>query len=257
MLRRVAFALASLAVVAPPAAAQTVVGTVRSARDSSPLFGAIVGVVDGSFVKTDSSGRFRFGKVKAGKRELRIRRLGFEPFARYVDAAGDKPNEVDIWMTPLPLRLKEVAVSGKRISVPYRFEEVYRRAASGFGHLITLEDIERRQPFYVREILNGIPGISIDNYKVRFRRCGDGTPLSSVNMRTRASSLDPTKVQVYIDGRRVTKFQTDGGTDVDEALSLVNVKDIQAIEVYVGVAELPAEFAIDACAAIAVWTKRY
>ena len=249
-MKRLSRAILLASSLASTAGGQAVVGTIRSARDSSPLFGAIVGVVDGPFVKTDSSGRFRFGKVKAGKRELRVRRLGYEPFARFVEAAGEKPDEIDIWMTPLPVRLTEVAVLGKRVTVPYRFEEVYRRAASGFGHLITLEDIERRRPFHVREMLNGIPGVQVDNYKVRFRRCGAANDVSF--------ALEITKVQVYVDGRRVTKFQNDEtGTSVDEALSHVNINDVQAIEVYVGVAEIPAEFSIDACAVVAVWTKRY
>lgn len=239
-----------LAVATRVLPAQRVTGTVRTVADSTPLVGAVVGMAGGSYTHTDSGGIFRFGRLTLGRHEVRIRRLGFEPFARYLEVTADGPNDFTVWMTPLPVRLVEVSVSGKRVSVPYRFEEVYRRAASGFGHLITLEDIERRQPFNIREMLDGISGIQVQPQRVLFRRCGGGNDYTF--------RIEPSKVQVYVDGRRVTKFQGGvTGTNVDEALSHINTASVQAIEVYVGIAEIPAEFSVDACAVIAVWTRRY
>ncbi|HEX7937494.1 MAG TPA: carboxypeptidase regulatory-like domain-containing protein [Gemmatimonadaceae bacterium] len=218
-------------------------GVVRSAADSSPIERALIEIVDGPKTSTQENGSFWISHPGSGKVELRVRRLGFYPYVRVVNLRTDSASVITVAMEPLPQELKEVRISGKRVVVPYRFEDVYRRAASGFGHLITLEDIERRRPFYVRELLNDIPGITVDNYKVRFRRCGDGV--------TNGPAVDlDAHVQVYIDGVRV-------GEDVDYALSLVNVTNVQAIEVYVGIAQLPGEFATNACAAIAVWTKRY
>ena len=46
-------------------------------------------------------------------------------------------------------------------------------------------------------------------------------------------------------------------TSVAEALHLVTPRDIEAIEVYTGVARIPAEFLEDACAVIAIWTKSH
>lgn len=242
--------LVGLLLVSHALHAQRVTGTIRSLADSAPLGGAIVGVAGGAYMKTDSGGFFRFGRLNAGRHEVRVRRLGYEPFARYLNVTAEGPNDFTIWMTPLPVRLVEVKVSGKSLAVPYRFEEVYRRAASGFGHLITLEEIERRRPFDVRSMLDGLPGIQVQPQRILFRRCGGGNDYSS--------RIEASKVQVYVDGRRVTKFQGGPtGTNVDEALSHVQIASVQVIEVYVGVAEIPAEFAVDACAVIAVWTKRY
>ena len=243
----VAAVLASCAMIARAQAPATLNGKVRQARDSAPISGAMVELVGRARAYTDSMGAFTFGAMRPGRLELRVRRLGFEPFAQYVDIRANQTNSYDVAMTPLPVELKEVMIEGKLVSVPHRFEDVYRRAASGFGHLITLEEIERRRPFYVRELLNGIPGIFVDNYKVRFRRCGDAN-----NWR----NPDRAKVQVYIDGQRVTRFDADE-TNVDAALSLVSVTNIQAIEVYSGIAQIPGEFLSDACAVIAIWTKRH
>ena len=44
---------------------------------------------------------------------------------------------------------------------------------------------------------------------------------------------------------------------VEWVLELVPPTAIQAIEVYRGVAQIPAEFLDDACAVIAIWTKSY
>ena len=65
-------------------------------------------------------------------------------------------------------------------------------------------------------------------------------------------TLQSAKVQVYIDGTRVTQ-----SSSVTDALRLVTPRDIEAMEVYTGVARIPAEFLNDACAVIAIWTKSY
>ena len=147
---------------------------------------------------------------------------------------------------PVPAVLGEVTISGRTVSIPWRFEEVYRRAATGFGHFITAEQIQQLNPSGTRELLNGIPGIVVNNYEVVFPRCGRG-PLNGPQLRMAAVP------QVYIDSRRVTAF----GGSVDAALALVNPRSIQAIEIYTGVSQIPADFMTEACAVVAIWTKKY
>ena len=48
-----------------------------------------------------------------------------------------------------------------------------------------------------------------------------------------------------------------GESDMMHTLAAVNPTSIQAIEVYRGASQLPAEFLDDACAVIAIWTKAY
>ena len=76
-------------------------------------------------------------------------------------------------------------------------------------------------------------------------------------------------VQVYVDGVRMTRSGAaqiagaspsagpDDDYDVEHALKLVPPTAIQAMEIYTGVAQIPAEFLEDACAVIAIWTKSY
>ena len=76
-------------------------------------------------------------------------------------------------------------------------------------------------------------------------------------------------VQVYVDGVRMTRSgaaqvpSPNSGVvpgdeyDVEHALKIVPPTAIQAIEIYTGVAQIPADFLADACAVIAIWTKSY
>ena len=61
------------------------------------------------------------------------------------------------------------------------------------------------------------------------------------------------KVQVYIDGHRMSAILNSAG--VYEVLRLVKTQSIHIMEVYPGVATIPADFLNDACAVIAIWTK--
>jgi hypothetical protein len=67
--------------------------------------------------------------------------------------------------------------------------------------------------------------------------------------------------EVRIDGVRMTTYGGDDSTtlvnQVSDVLRLVHVKNIEAMEVYTGIARIPAEFLNDACAVVAIWAKAY
>ena len=54
---------------------------------------------------------------------------------------------------------------------------------------------------------------------------------------------------MWIDGARVMT------NNANEALDYVRPSDIEMIEVYRGVGQIPGEFLEDACAAIVIWTR--
>jgi hypothetical protein len=105
------------------------------------------------------------------------------------------------------------------------------------GKFFTREDIDKPNAYDVRSLLNLVPTVYTNDRTITFERCkGPGS-----------------KVQVYIDGTRMTALNP----SVPDALLLVHVKNIEIMEVYTGVARIPAEFVNDACAVIAIWTKSY
>jgi len=80
-----------------------------------------------------------------------------------------------------------------------------------------------------------IPGVKLimgegGGTRVYFSRCSD-------------------RVGVWINGVRIRT------ADHNEALALIHPREVAAMEVYRGVAQIPAEFRYDNCAAIAVWTR--
>ena len=127
--------------------------------------------------------------------------------------------------------------------VPARFEEVYRRGATQWGKFITREMIDSLQPLDTKRLFEGIPTVRVRGDGITFTKCTDLMGNSGSR-----------NVQVYVDGRRATIFHAD---DIDAVLKSIHPLEIQAMEIYTGVARIPAEFLNDACAVVAIWTKSY
>jgi hypothetical protein len=199
----------------------------------------------------DSLGVFQFGNVPPGRYLLRSRRLGFEPATDTIVVVADTITDIVVEMTPIPQRLAEVTVNGRVVDVPFRFEEVYRRGTKGFGYFIPREEIELRQPYATRDLLAMIPGVRVEANEVLFCRCGGCAGIEGL--------MPQKSVDVFIDGVRVTATDADPdkGRVVERALAMVMPTGIQAIEVYSGLAQIPADFHVSACAVVAIWTKRY
>ena len=100
-----------------------------------------------------------------------------------------------------------------------------------------------------------VPTVRVNFNGIQFARCNDGGNL--------ALSPGGGKVHIYIDGLRMTGRITMTGVEnaiaaeQREVLRLVLPTQVQAIEVYSGVARIPGEFLEDACAVIAIWTRSY
>jgi Outer membrane cobalamin receptor protein len=114
-----------------------------------------------------------------------------------------------------------------------RFDDFYRRRAQGLGTFLTREDIDARAAEKPEDLLRSVTGIRIRyqgmNPFIEFLRCD--------------------QVNVYIDGA----LSHDGYRDFFGLSPL----DIEAIEVYHGLATVPPEFTPhpNDCAAIVVWTR--
>jgi hypothetical protein len=216
---------------------------VVSSRDSAPLTNVTV-VVDGRYsYGGDSRGVVRVG-VSPTSRELLVRRLGYLPKTLAVDSARPAPDTV--LLEPIPVNLREVVIQGRRISAPERYADVLRRAASGSGVLLTRNDLQGTRD--LRTALNQIPGVQLTDRGITMQRCEGGMP-------SPGREFPEARIQVYIDGVRVTMLPAENA--ILDALRLVHPRSIELVEVYRGVAQIPAEFVNDACAVIAIWTRSY
>jgi hypothetical protein len=240
-------------------------GRVSLAGDTAvPIVAADVELVStGLRVVTDRDGLFRFASVTPGEYELRVRRLGHTSATRRVVVGAEGVNTADVELERAMAELSKVVIEGRRVKVPPRFGAVYERASRGWGKLFTREDIQQRNPVDLKTLLATLPGVQVNDRGLTFHRCqADLNNLSralSGGQSSPTAKRRPGYVQVYVDGHRLTWTTDDQSAeaDADQVISKIYPSSIEAMEVYTGVARIPAEFMSDACAAIVIWTKSY
>jgi hypothetical protein len=148
----------------------------------------------------------------------------------------------------VPVELREVRIAGRVVSFPARFEEPYKRAASARGFYFTHDDIKAVDAYDYQALFNRIPTVDANDRGVTFQRCQAGLGA--------ASGITKAKVQVWVDGYRMTG-RTSDVHEVSDVLKGVPVSSIEIMEVYPGPSMIPPAFLDDACAVILIWTKRY
>lgn len=247
-LRRASFTLAALAALYPGLSraqqlqkdqqAAIVVAFVTDTA-GKPLEGAEVQVVGTSLRgSTDQLGRVALLAVPPGNAILRVRRLGFAELTIPISVTPGTLADGRYKLKPVTTDLKKVVVRANmlkpdRYAGTGKFDEFYRRRAEGAGTFFTREEIDARQAQKPEDLIRMVTGVRI-RYRgmtpfIQFLRCE--------------------QVNVYVDGIR----SHDGFRDY-LALSPL---DIEAIEVYHGMATVPPEFSPEPndCAAIVVWTR--
>ena len=238
---------------------------VLAARDSTPFPDAQVVLDDSLLARPNAQGEFRFSGQEEGVHAVSARRLGFTPVTHSVVLALSEPRVDTVYLERLPPLLSEVTIRGRALRVPTKYVDVIRRAASGWGTVFTREDI--KGAYDLKSLLWSLPGVRVNDRSVVFQRCqGELPPLMASALLAPSprplaefeNKLGSPKVQVYIDGVRVTTVPLDQNSDaVTTALRIVNPSEVEFMEVYRGVAQIPAEYLDDACAVIAIWTRVY
>ncbi|MGH7714015.1 MAG: hypothetical protein ACREOG_22235, partial [Gemmatimonadaceae bacterium] len=251
----------AVAAALPPAPNEAVgarlIVRVLAARDSSPLLDAEAVLDDSLLARPNASGELRFSGQDVGPHQIMVRRLGYEPVVRSVELSLAEARVDTIYLDRLAQLLTEVKVRGRMVRVPLKYVDVLRRAASGWGTVFTREDI--RGAYDLKSLLFKMPGVDVSDRGVIFARCSG---------EFQSGPQKNAKVQVYIDGVRITALprrviKPDNSRpsgmddDVTDALRLVSPGEIEFMEVYRGVAQIPVEFLEDACAVIAIWTRAY
>jgi hypothetical protein len=211
-------------------------------------------------VRTNGSGTFVLRAVPPGTHQMRVRRLGFKSVVVDVRVAADTEAIANVGLQRAAAELTEVVIEGKKVWVPPRLGPVYERAARGWGKLFTADDIQQRNPSNLGALLNTLPSVVMNDRGLTFNRCQAGLDaLGNALSGGGTSSYTPGKIQVYVDGMKMTSMSSDTGVDRDAAkiIAQIHPSSVAAMEVYTGVARLPGEFHSDACAADAIWTKSY
>lgn len=247
-----ALALIGLALVATPAAAQraaeraprsaVILGVVRDTAGRT-LAGVHVSAVNASHaVYSRPDGSFLLSTVPPGTQLVRARRIGHAPeVVALVLAAGDTA-EIDFVLRPVQ-ELPTVVTEGERVRNRnlLGFEE---RRRSGFGRFIDRAQLDQWQPSRPSDVLRRVAGLTF-TYDEQGRK-------RLTFARSAGLSGQPCPPLFYLDG---VQYPIQPDEDVDVALP--PIMEIEGIEIYKGVATVPATMNAPgaACGVIALWTR--
>jgi hypothetical protein len=231
-----------------PQASQLIYGRIVDDATRQPISQVAIDLldVDGRRVQTvlsDSTGRFRFAPFAEGEYRLRAARIGYRTgeSRSFRVLAGESIN-FDFYLSTTAVLLApiEVKASTRAWAERYASAELlpfYERKEFfeklGAGKFFTRAQVREYEGLPLTALLTTVAGVHMSG--------GNG-----VQMR---GNCPP---QFYLNGM---PFRLDIGDNIDNLFSLA---DIEAIEVYKGAAQLPAEFGgtTGACGAIVLWSRR-
>ncbi|TVP78811.1 MAG: hypothetical protein EA352_01295 [Gemmatimonadales bacterium] len=243
---------------APTLEAQTFRGLVVSDATGEPIRQASVQVrnVDdpdriAGGTTTDRDGEFTVWVRTAGNYTIRVEALGYgELTTDTLSLAADEVKSVEIRLDVDAVDIEAIEVTGQRRE-PAFMRGVRERSRAGFGTVYTREDLEFRMGAQVADILRTQPGMTVLN------RLGQDGQVGIQTGRAPPGAARECFAAVYRDGVRVYDASMDLTDSVWEVLNL-GADQIEAIEVYRGVAQVPMEYSgVGAeCGVVAVWTRQ-
>jgi len=241
-----------------PARAQTLTGVVLDSVSQAPVVGARVLLLDSTGIAiqaltTSFDGQFTFSIPHLGDYRLLIGRIGYpisisKPF---LFRSGFTAH-VSLRLPSNPITLDTVTVVAREIErhLPYLVDAgFYKRKQEGFGHFLTRDQIDKRDPLILSDLLQGMSGVRVACTGAR--HCT--VTMRAANTMFFRGSCNPS---VVLDGVLLQPGGTGGGgLRLDD---LVNPFNIEALEVYPSPAGVPVQYSgyLSPCGAILVWSRR-
>ncbi len=228
-----------------PASAQTLSGRVLDILTRQPLAGVELKLMQGDRVVgltvSDSVGRFSVDAPGRGRYRLGGTRLGYaDALSDYLELAAATSVSADLLMSSTPVKVAPLVLATPRD--PYlETHGFYQRQISGTGDFMTGDQIMRRNPSTVSDLLRGLRGIKIQrvsyNNEVYFA----------------GANCYPS---IIVDGQTLRW----GGKTVGASQpldDLVRIGHIDAIEAYRGGSGAPTEYMGPnaGCGVILIWTR--
>ncbi|MDQ8162388.1 MAG: carboxypeptidase-like regulatory domain-containing protein [Gemmatimonadota bacterium] len=231
-------------VLTAPLAAQTATlrGRILDAVSGAPLRGATVAATTtGASAQTDSAGRYRLDGLKVGIHKFLVTATGYNRGAVTLAFAAREVMERDLLLDPTGVVLADDSVAAQTLpTVPVtapmsagrRFADFERRRLTGRGQYLTRAQLEEGRFNSLQDAMRPLRGI-------RYSCAGS---FCAVQMARAPMGCSP---EYIVDEREDNAFGP-----------LVPVRDIQAVEVYTGAADVPGEFAgaNAGCGVIVIWT---
>lgn len=204
-------------------------------------------------VASDDRGMLVIASPSPGERvALVLRRLGYQPGTMMIDVDTSDTIRVSFAMAAVPKTLDSVAVTAERPVSPMLRTFDDRVAHHNGGVFITRDEIERRHPIRLTDLLRRYPSIKVvDSAGVLLvATTRSGKPVFRGGRRLQ-DDLAPCNLRVAVDGQ---------AKEPSFSIDILAAESIYGIEVYAGPGSLPPEFAStmpDAmCGLVAIWTRR-
>lgn len=219
------------------AGSATLRGWVLRAETDAPLPAARVELLgtDKAAV-ADSTGRFEVSGLPAGDVVVEVQYLGLRGGRWKVPLQAGSPTSmvfrVRLGVIPVPA----IHVTASRVEWAQMRGFDYRMRHDD-GVFITRDEIRRRQPEDLSDLLRTVPGLTFEPPSTEFSD-------TRVLMGHGRLQCTPT---LYMDGHRLTAFHLDD----------FRPEHIEAMEVYTSMATVPGEFRIgpSRCGAIVLWSR--
>lgn len=211
-------------------------GQVVDNESGDPVWGAAVSLAAGPSGTrglgtrvSGEDGRFLFRSVPPGLYRLYVATQGYQRMNDTLQVSAEEDLELILPLSRDPIPLEPIIVTAERWVPPRRDYE--RRAQSRSVFLVTREEIEKRNPQGLSDLLNAVPGGIVVP-----------TPPYGYTLLLRGQC----RPGIWLDGVKVP--------DVSSIDQFMSAHDVEAIEVYHGF-ELPVEFGVDPCGGILIWTR--
>jgi hypothetical protein len=229
----------------------------RVARsDGAPVPSARVAIPALALEQAVVNGRFSFTRVQRGRWLLEVKAIGFEPWERLVDVDANASDDVIVAMAAVPPTLETQRVVASRYT---RDDLVIRgiveRNRIAAGTMFLPGNPWLRDALFPVDVVRAARGFGYRNPTeicARLGCLGGECVLGADHAPPGPAERGKGKktIALYVDGQRLR-----GGL---LALNdFVPIRDVLAIETYPDVASAPVNFKSgDACAVIAVWTRR-
>lgn len=205
--------------------------------EGEPIAGASV-LVGSKGASSNADGEARIEGLAPGRWRVRVSFVGkrTRELAARLEAPG--PWGLIVELADDPIVIGDVVVEARDLSSSrLAADGFFDRLALGAGTVLTVEELERRNPITLTDALRGVLG-------VRIRRGSDGPVATS------QTAGNECALAVYLDGTPYAYASRN--------LDTITAQNIVAVEVYRRPSELPIRYnqlgIADGCGAILVWT---
>lgn len=241
--------LAFAAALTDPLPAQSVRGRLIEDGSDKSIAGASLRMLDETNnvvarTVTDSTGGFLLEARAAGRYKLAVDAEGYRGTVTPAFSL-EEGTQIIVRYTLSPtvilLAPLEITARSRPLISGMTMQGFNERRAKGQGFAITREQIDQRHARLVSDLLRMVPGV-----RVEWRFGGSRITVTGSSRAARGNCA----VRVLLDG---IEFRW-GSTTIDD----IPTFDIEAIEVFRSIAELPPEMAgpESSCGVIAIWTRR-